>query len=98
MLSAGTLDTSQAHIHKAFVDIISLKWSRIPVAGVPHKFSFVRDGEEKRLTSVVIDGTSGKDKLSATVRSGVQDLLVLKSSGSSFENYVFDKYTTLKRE
>ena len=42
------------HIHKAFVDIESLKWSRIPVQGIEHKHSFVRDGEEKRLTSVEV--------------------------------------------
>ena len=44
------------HIHKAFVDIESLKWSRIPVQGVEHKHSFVRDGEERRLTSVEVSG------------------------------------------
>jgi len=44
------------HIHKAFVDIESLKWSRIPVQGVEHKHSFVRDGEEKRFTSVEVGG------------------------------------------
>jgi len=42
------------HIHKAFVDIESLKWSRIPVQGIEHKHSFVRDGEEKRITSVEV--------------------------------------------
>lgn len=46
------------HIHKAFVDIESLKWSRIPVQGVEHKHSFVRDGEEKRLASVEVSGPS----------------------------------------
>jgi len=44
------------HIHKAFVDIESLKWSRIPVQGMEHKHSFVRDGEEKRVTSVEVGG------------------------------------------
>lgn len=36
------------------MDIESLKWSRIPVQGIEHKHSFVRDGEEKRFTSVEV--------------------------------------------
>nr|CRX79137.1 hypothetical protein ls5930a1_00168 [Leucosporidium scottii]CRX79214.1 hypothetical protein ls5931a1_00042 [Leucosporidium scottii] len=87
-----------AHLHKSHVDITQLKWSRIPVAGKPHKHSFVRNGDEKRLTSVSVDGTAGKDKMTATVSSGIKDLLVLKTTESSFENYVFDDMTTLKRE
>lgn len=74
-----------------------LKWSRIAVAGKPHKHSFVRNGDDKRFTSVTVDGTAGKAKLSATVSSGIVDLLVLKTTESSFEDYVFDEFTTLKR-
>jgi urate oxidase len=84
-----------AHIHKAHVDITVLKWSRIPVAGKPHKHSFVRNGEEKRFTEVTVDGTLGKDKLKGSVKSGVKELLVLKTTESSFENFVRDKYRTL---
>ncbi|GAA6063492.1 hypothetical protein JCM10212_004451 [Sporobolomyces blumeae] len=85
-----------AHLHRVCVDITQLKWSRIPVKGQPHKHSFVRDGDEKRFTSVVVDATKGKNQVTATCASGIKDLLVLKSTESSFENYVFDEYTTLK--
>lgn len=88
----------QAHLHKSHVEITQLKWSRIPVAGKPHKHSFVRNGDEKRLTSVQVDATAGKDKMTASVTSGIKDLLVLKTTESSFENYVFDEFTTLKRK
>lgn len=77
------------------MDITQLKWSRIPVAGKPHKHSFVRNGDDKRLTSVTIDGTAGKDKMTATLSSGIKDLLVLKTTESSFENFVTDKFRTL---
>ncbi|KZT57633.1 putative urate oxidase [Calocera cornea HHB12733] len=85
------------HIHKAFIDIEQLKWSRIVVSknGNPHKHSFTRDGEEKRLTSVEIDATKGKDAVTAKVTSGLSGLLVLKSSGSAFEGFVRDEWTTL---
>lgn len=67
--------TKYPHIHKAFITVEQLKWSRIPVEGAPHKHSFVRDGEEKIVVNAEIDGTSGKDKISAKLESGIKDLL-----------------------
>ncbi|KAJ4488987.1 hypothetical protein C8J55DRAFT_422733, partial [Lentinula edodes] len=77
-----------AHIHKAFVDIEQLRWSRIVVV--------FRDGDEKRTVKVKIDGTAGKDKIQARARAGVNYLMVLKSSGSSFTSFIPDEYTLLK--
>ncbi|OBZ73109.1 Uricase [Grifola frondosa] len=54
-----------------------------------------RDGDDKRVTSVEVDASAGKDKIVAKVTSGITDLLVLKSSGSAFESFVRDEYTTL---
>ncbi|KAG8678641.1 hypothetical protein FRC09_019670, partial [Ceratobasidium sp. 395] len=87
--------TKYPHIHKAFIDIEQLKWTRIDVEGTPHKHSFVRDGEEKIVVKVEVDATAGKDKASATVEAGIKDLLVLKSTGSAFEGFIRDEYTTL---
>ncbi|OSX59142.1 hypothetical protein POSPLADRAFT_1041273 [Postia placenta MAD-698-R-SB12] len=97
------LVSKYAHIHKAFVTIEKLRWARIPVkTGVAgqeetklHPHSFYRDGDDKRVTSVEIDATGGKDKITAKVTSGISDLLVLKSTGSAFEGFVRDEYTTL---
>ncbi|KAJ3994663.1 hypothetical protein F5050DRAFT_1834784 [Lentinula boryana] len=89
-----------AHIHKAFVDVEQLRWSRIVVGKdgkpQPHPHSFFRDGEEKRTVKVQIDGTAGKDKIQAHVSAGINDLLVLKSTGSSFTSFIRDEYTLLK--
>ncbi|ORY33400.1 uricase [Naematelia encephala] len=84
-----------AHIHKAFIDIIALKWSRIEVNGKPHKWSFVRDGDEKGVISVAVDATSGPENAKASVQVGLKDLLVLKTSGSAFEDFYRDENTTL---
>ena len=51
---ASHMVTKYPHVQKAFADVELLKWSRIPVQGVEHKHSFVRDGEEKRTTSVEV--------------------------------------------
>ena len=63
------------HINKAFIDILSHKWSRIPVQGKPHGWAFTRDGEEKAVIAVVADATQGKQNVKATVNSGMKDLL-----------------------
>lgn len=86
------------HIHKAFIDIIQHRWSRIPLDGQDHPHSFVRDGNDVKVISVEVDGTAGKDKVKANVKSGISDLLVLKSTGSSFEGFLRDEYTTLGGE
>jgi urate oxidase len=42
-----------------------------------------------------IDATKGKHAITASLTSGLTDLLVLKSTGSAFENFYRDEYTTL---
>lgn len=63
------------HISKAFIDIISHKWSRIQVGGKDHKWSFVRDGDEKATVECMVDGSAGKENLTASLRCGLKDLL-----------------------
>jgi len=99
-LHLGTFFVSKyAHIHKAFITVEKLRWTRISVGASgqeePHPHSFYRDGDDKRFTKVEVDASAGKDKLVGKVTSGITDLLVLKTSGSAFENFVKDEYTTL---
>lgn len=86
-----------SHIHASKVVIEKLKWSRITLPGKPegHNHSFIRDGEEKRTVDVFVDTAGGKGAPTATVNAGLKDLLVLKSSGSAFENFHLCEYTTL---
>lgn len=92
--------TKYSHIHLVHIVIERLKWSRIvfDVDGkpTPHKHSFLRDGEEKTITTVDVSRTKTAASYSATVKSSLKDLLVLKSTGSSFSNYIYDEYTLLK--
>jgi len=50
------------------------------------------------MISVSVDASAGKDKIVGTVKSGLQDLLVLKSGGSSFTGFFRDENTTLPGE
>ncbi|KAF5359654.1 hypothetical protein D9756_002890 [Leucocoprinus leucothites] len=100
-LHLGTFFVSKYdHITKAHANIEQLRWARIEVPGEQkeveeHSHAFWRDGEEKRIVSVVVDATAGKDKLIASVTAGISGLLVLKSTGSTFEGFVKDEFTTL---
>ncbi|MFD0318122.1 factor-independent urate hydroxylase [Streptomyces flavalbus] len=82
--------TSQEPIHRARVRIEEYAWERIEAPGARGAHSFVRKGQETRLTQVTYDGSSWE------VVSGLKDLVVLNSTDSEFWGYVKDKYTTLK--
>lgn len=60
------------------------------IDGKPHPHSFYRDGSETRLVDAVVRRGKGID-----IRSGINGLLVLKSTGSQFHGFVRDEYTTL---
>ncbi|MFN2397768.1 MAG: factor-independent urate hydroxylase [Gemmatimonadaceae bacterium] len=72
------------------VDIDERPWQRMTVGGSPHAHAFTREGAEQRLCRVV--GT----REGRLVESGIQDLLILKTSLSAFEGYLSDRYTTLR--
>ncbi|KAG0761066.1 hypothetical protein G6F57_007999 [Rhizopus arrhizus] len=80
-----------AHISGAFVDIIKHKWTRMIVDGKPHNHSFLRDGEDIQTTSVHHYRVGNK----IHITSGLQKLLVLKTTGSAFHGFYKDEYTTL---
>lgn len=64
-------------------------WQRIAVDGKPHDHAFVRSGRATRTTVVRLDGER------AWVVSGLEDCVVLKSTGSEFHGFPRDRYTTL---
>jgi urate oxidase len=82
--------TDFAPITRARVHIEAAHWQRIEVDGQPHPHAFVRAGSELRTATAVCE--SGRE----WVLSGLQDLIVLKTSGSGFSGYIKDRYTTLR--
>jgi urate oxidase len=77
-------------VSKATVDVWESPWARIPVGGKPHGSAFVRAASDKR--TAVVSGT----REATTVRAGIDDLVVLKSTHSGFEGFRNDIFTTLK--
>ena len=77
-LHLGThLVSKYAHIHKAFVTVEQLRWARIDAGadGAPHTHAFWRDGDEKKIVTVEVDASAGKDALVGKVEAGLRDLL-----------------------
>ncbi|WP_328552686.1 MULTISPECIES: factor-independent urate hydroxylase [unclassified Streptomyces] len=90
--------TGQEPIKQARIRIEEYAWERIETSdagsGVTGpdeaKHSFVRKGQETRVTQITYDGESWE------VVSGLKDLVVMNSTNSEFWGYVKDKYTTLQ--
>ncbi|MFJ2606905.1 factor-independent urate hydroxylase [Streptomyces sp. NPDC087425] len=95
--------TSQEPIHTARIRIEEYGWERIDTTDTANslsskagsddadtpRHSFVRKGQETRVTQITYDGASWE------VISGLKDLVVMNSTDSEFWGYVKDKYTTL---
>lgn len=78
----------------AKVAVEEYAWDRIPVDGEGHDHAFVRRGGDTRTTVVTLDD-SGSER-QAHVISGLNDLVILKSTGSEFSGFLQDEYTTLQ--
>lgn len=67
-------------------------WTRVSHGGKPQASAFVCGGNEKR-TSLLKGTRQGTE-----VRSGIENLVVLKTTNSAFEDFKKDPYTTLQDE
>jgi urate oxidase len=85
--------TDVASVAQARVEVEEYRWERITVAGQPHPHAFARASSEVRTTAVTV--TSGDGQASEWVVSGLDGLVVLKSTGSEFHGFLKDRYTTL---
>jgi urate oxidase len=76
-------------VSRARIAISRKPWQRIESGGRGHGDAFER-GAARR--TAVIDHRRDR----TCIKAGIADLLVLKTSGSAFEGYIHDEYTTLK--
>jgi urate oxidase len=84
--------TDIAPVTAARVEVEEYGWDRISVAGQPHPHAFARASSEVRTTAVTV---TGEGAASEWVVSGLDGLVVLKSTGSEFHGFLKDRYTTL---
>jgi len=74
----------------ATVDIEEHLYTQMKFDGKVHPHAYISSGNEKHTTTVIktINGTK--------VKSGIKDLLILKTTDSAFTGYIKEPYTVLK--
>jgi urate oxidase len=72
------------------INVASTTWEHALVGGKAHPSTFVRGSSESQTTAVTC-AQGGKP----TVTSGLENLVVLKTANSGFEDYLRDSLTTL---
>jgi urate oxidase len=89
MLLARHFLDQYPHVETATVETVERAWRRMAFDGRAHPHSFT--AEPHRPVARVVDRRGG----ARSVESGVEGLLVLKSTGSGFSGFPRDAYTTL---
>jgi len=85
-----------SQVSKVTVEIKESLWKRMEVSGPkgglhPHNHAFLRESPELRVTRV------NATRQNIDIESGIEDLLILKTTGSGFIGYdTKDPFTTLK--
>jgi urate oxidase len=82
--------TNNEEATQVLVEISEHPWARINISGKPHPHSFTRSSDEKRVVWVKATPEA------ITMTAGIEDLRVLKTTGSAFEGFKRDELTTLK--
>lgn len=77
------------HVSRATIEIAEHGWTRLRRGGEQHQHAFIKSGDEKRTARI------SATRESAGVESGIEDLIVLKTTKSGFAGFIKDQYTTL---
>lgn len=84
--------TYNPQVSRVIVEASENIWARLPHGGKPHAAAFTRAGDEKR--TALLNGT----REGTAVRAGIDNLVVLKTTDSAFQDFKKDPYTTLKED
>lgn len=80
---------SYEQVKTATVEIRERRWERMTIGGQPHSHAFAAGSDARKWTRAICTADG------CEVAGGIRDLVILKSTGSGFENYPKCKYTTL---
>ena len=80
---------AQPAVSRVTISAVEQPWERLAANGLPHPHAFVQSGAGQ-WTAVV-----SRDAAGTQVRSGVTNLIVLKTTDSSFAGFPRDRFTTL---
>jgi urate oxidase len=81
--------TNNQSVTRVVIEIDEHGWTRLAPGEQAHPHCFIKGSSEKRTTKVSVT------REGAAVESGVEDLILLKTTKSGFVGYIKDQYTTL---
>jgi urate oxidase len=76
-------------VTRVIIEIAEHGWALMALGGKTHQHSFIKGSDEKHTTKVSVT------REGAAIESGIEDLIVLKTTKSGFVGFVKDQYTTL---
>jgi urate oxidase len=77
------------HVSRVEVSLTEHCWGRILVGGKPHAHSFSENGAARPFAKII------STRKKTEIESGIDELFILKSTASGFENFLRDEFTTL---
>jgi urate oxidase len=77
------------HVGRVEVSLTEHCWGRISVNGKLHAHSFLEKSAAKPFAKIIAT------RKQTSVESGIEELFILKSTASGFENFLRDEFTTL---
>lgn len=82
--------SSQPQVNKVSVEISEKSWQPMIIDNAPHQTTYQMRGSELQTTEVTADRTRNFQ-----INSGVDGLMILKTTNSAFTGFIRDKLTTL---
>jgi urate oxidase len=89
-LLASHFVANNKQVARATVRLSETPFQRVTVNGQLHHHAFLGGGSERRTATVLVTPAE------TTITSGIDGLLILKTTDSAFEGFQRDRYTTLK--
>ncbi len=77
------------HVSRVDINLTEHCWSRIPAGGKPQAHSFAEKSAARPFANIIAT------RKKTVVESGIEDLLIMKTTASGFENFLRDAFTTL---
>jgi urate oxidase len=77
------------HVSRVEISLTEHCWNRILVGDKPHAHSFLEKSAAKPFAKIIVT------RKQTTVESGIEELFILKTTASGFENFLRDEFTTL---
>jgi urate oxidase len=78
-----------SHVNHVEISLSEHRWERISVGGKLHSHSFREEGGGRPFAKII------STRRGHEIEAGIEDLLILKSTGSGFEKFLRDEFTTL---